>query len=435
MAAVALLGQARVWLRMRRPAESKALLCDLIRRSALPELRTQPFLADARYLLALTAALELLPNEPPGPFNDHCVTPLTSDWSLDRALDWAENGERGRVSAPSTNTPSTNARGADATPLAEEVVEVQQGEIALVRLFAHQISLTALLDRLAERAALRIEWSARARQQVEERSVVVALERTSLPDVLRVLTEPLGLVWSIQGGKLSFASEEETSAERLQALRGHNARRTLRDVVRTYPHHPLTPVAFLELGDLESLMGHADEALSWYTRLVREWPRSQLVIEGQYNLGLVRCRQGDRPGARQAFYRVIDRAPAHELAPLAYWRVGRIYLDEGDAEQALSPLRRALRSGPGTAAQAAAVLTIAAAHLLTDNPAPPTPSCWSIASSSIRIASAPRPSSSIRWRAFAPPPIAVSVSARPAICWPLCSWRTAIRFWDLAVLC
>ena len=53
---------------------------------------------------------------------------------------------------------------------------------------------------------------------------------------------------------------------------------------------------------------------------------------------------------------------------MAYWRVGRIYLDEGDAEQALSPLRRALRSGPGSPAQAAAVITIAAAHLLTDNP-------------------------------------------------------------------
>jgi tetratricopeptide (TPR) repeat protein len=355
LAAVALLGQARVWLRIRRPAESKALLCDLLRRSAQPELRAQPFLVDARYLLALAASLELLPHEPPGPFNDHPVCPLTSDWSLDRALDWCKTTGR-RPSADAGPAP------------VEEIVEAQQGEVVSVRIFAHQMSLTSLLDHLAEQARLRLDWSARARQQVEGRNVVAALERTSLPDALRVLTEPLGLVWSIQGDKLSFSSDEEMPAEQLQALRWDNARRTLREAVRAHPRHPLTPAAFLELGDLEATAGNLEEALKWYTRLIREWPRSPLGIEGQYNLGLLRCRQGERSSARQAFYHVIDRAPAHELAPLAYWRIGRIYLDEGDAEQALSPLQRALRSGPGTTAQAAAVLTLAAAHLLTDNP-------------------------------------------------------------------
>ena len=76
---------------------------------------------------------------------------------------------------------------------------------------------------------------------------------------LRVLTEPLGLVWSIQGDKLSFSSDEEMPAERLQALRRDNARRMLREAVRTYPRHPLTPAAFLELGDLEAAAGNPQE--------------------------------------------------------------------------------------------------------------------------------------------------------------------------------
>lgn len=362
LVAVALLGQARVWLHMRRPAESKALLCDLLRRSAQPELRAQPFLIDAHYLLALAAALELLPNEPPGPFNDHPIVPLTSDWSLDRAVDWGKTNSRRQPAGEKLNQP------ADAGRSPEEVVEVQPGEIVFVRIFAHQMPLTSLLDRLAEQARLRLEWSAAARQVVEGRSVVVALERTSLSDALRVLSEPLGLVGSIQGDKLSFTSDEEMPAEQLQALRRDNARRMLREAVRLYPRHPLTPAAFLELGDLEAAAGNPQEGLKWYTRMIREWPRSPLGVETHYNLGLVRCRLGDRSSARQAFYHVIDRAPAHELAPLAYWRLGRLYLDEGDAEKALSPLQRALRSGPGTQAQAAAVLTLAAAHLLTDNP-------------------------------------------------------------------
>ena len=356
MGAVAVLGQARVWLRMRRPAECKALLCDLLRRSALPSLRGQPFLADARYFLALAAPLELLPNEPPGPLNDAPVFPLTSDWSLDTALDW--------------DRPS---RQPEPEPLVhQEVVEVQRGGEGLVRIFVAQMSLSGLLDRLAEQAQLRIEWSSAARRLVEERSPIVALEGVSLPEALRLLVEPLGVLWSLESGKLRLASEEEAARVELKPQRLAGVRRALRDALRAYPRHPLTAAAYLELGNLEALTGHLDEAQTWYVRLAREWPRSPLVVESHYNLGLLRSRQGDRAAARQAFYRVVDRAPGHELAPLAYWRVGRIFLEEGEAEQALSPLRRACSfpggSRGGSPAQAAAALTTAAAHLLTENP-------------------------------------------------------------------
>jgi tetratricopeptide (TPR) repeat protein len=355
-AALAALGQARVWLRMRRPTESKALLCDLLRRSALPALRSQPFLADARYFLALAAPLELLPNEPPGPLNSAPVCPRASDWSLDRALDWDRPGRQ--------PTPE---------PLnGQEVVEVQPGGDGLVRIYAAQIaaqsSLPSLLDRLAEQAHLRIEWSAAARRQVEERSLIVALEGASLSETLRLLVEPLGLIWILADGKLTLRSEEEIAPAELEARRLADARRSLREALRAYPRHPLTPAAYLELGNLEALTGRLDEALAWYGRLTQEWPRSPLTVEAYYNLGLLRWRQGDRAAARQAFYHVVDRAPAHELAPLAYWRIGRMHLEEGEVEQALSPLRRAVHNGPGSSAQAAAVLSVAAAHLLTDNP-------------------------------------------------------------------
>ncbi len=364
-AAIALLGQARVWLRCAgrpRARRSCAISCAP---AALPSLREQPFLAEARYLLALAIPLELLPNEQPGPFNDNPVSPLTSDWSLDRALDWDKPvrepetvGQVSHLSKPQTGE----------TPVPPETVEVQPGAVVLVRIAVHQMPVAGLFDRLAEQAHLRIEWTARAPAgrgaQPGGRPGEHAVDRRAL----RVLAEPLGLVWSNQGGKLTFSSEEEASPEQLKALRLDNARRALREAVLTYQRHPLTPAAYLELGDLEALAGRLDEALAWYGRLVREWPRSQLWIEAQYNHGLLLSRRGDRSAARQAFYRVVDRAPAHELTPLAYLRIGRLYLEEGDPQQALSPLRHALRSGPGSLAHAAAAITLAAAYLLTDNP-------------------------------------------------------------------
>jgi TolA-binding protein len=357
--AIATLGQARVWLRMRRPAECKSLLCDILRRSAMPALRGQQFLGDACYLLALAAPLELLSNDPPGPLNDEPAWPVTSHWSLDRALDWDGPG-----------------RPVEAEPTSEkEVIEVQRGGDGLVRIFVTQMTLTSVLDRLAEQARLRIEWSALARRQVEDRSLIVALDGTSLPEALRLLVEPLGLVWNLEDGKLSFTSEEETASKVLKSRRLDNARRVLRNALHNYPRHALTPEAYLELGNVEAATGHLDEAIGWYGRVTREWPRSPLLVEAHYNLGLILYRQGDRAAARQAFYRVVDRAPAHELAPLAYWRVGRIYLEEGEPEQALSPLRRAgslpsgvWGQGGAWSAQAAAALTSASAYLLTDNP-------------------------------------------------------------------
>ena len=100
LAAVALLGQAGFGCTC--AAQSRARLCCAISSAARPSRScAQPFLVDAHYLLALAASLELLPNEPPGPFNDHPVVPLTSDWSLDRALDWGKaNGGGGRSAPP-----------------------------------------------------------------------------------------------------------------------------------------------------------------------------------------------------------------------------------------------------------------------------------------------------------------------------------------------
>ncbi len=67
------------------------------------------------------------------------------------------------------------------------------------------------------------------------------------------------------------------------------------------------------------------------------------------------------------FY-VVDRAPAHELTALAYWRLGRLYLELDSPEQAVSPLRRSVAAAAGSSAQPSIALTLAAAYMLTTNP-------------------------------------------------------------------
>ncbi len=83
-------GQARIWIRMRKLVEAKKLLCDLTLRSGHPGLEEHPLLADARFLLALTASLENVHNEKPGAANDALAAYTLTDWPLERVLKWAD---------------------------------------------------------------------------------------------------------------------------------------------------------------------------------------------------------------------------------------------------------------------------------------------------------------------------------------------------------
>ena len=217
-------------------------------------------------------------------------------------------------------------------------------EEALADANVRQMPAREFLERLAEQSQLRLEWSPRASQQIAERSVVVMVANLPLPDLLNAITDPLGLVWKIGDGAIAFATEQDLSREQFADYRRTMAMRTSRAVILAYPGHPMTPAAYLDCGNLEFAAGHLIDAAGWYERLLRELPRSPVVIEALYNRGLTYQLLDDLAPARNSFYQVVDRAPGHELAPLAYLRIGRMYLNEGDPEHAVPPLRRALSS-------------------------------------------------------------------------------------------
>jgi tetratricopeptide (TPR) repeat protein len=357
LAAAAQLGQARVWIRMRRPVEAKPLLGDLIMRSAQPVLRNQAYLADARYLLGLALTVEALRPVKPTPLVDGVAAHTATDWPVERALDWV--------------TAIKDTEGANLEPGEDYVVVQRFGanpEGFLVRASVKHATVSAILESLAEQCGLKVQWTPQAQQQVAERSTAVLVESLPLYDILRALADPLGLMWHVEDGVLNLTSVEEGLKEAHPSYRIALAKRALRDAVLAYPAHPLTPAAYLELGNLEVASSRLKEARAWYERLIKESPRSPMLTEAYYNLGLTQRRLGDSTGARNALYRVVDRAPGHELAPLAYLRIGQLYLEESEPELAIVPLRRAISSSVGSPTQPAATVALGVAYLLTENP-------------------------------------------------------------------
>jgi tetratricopeptide (TPR) repeat protein len=378
-AAASDIGQARVLVRLRKPVEAKNLLYPLLLRSATPELRGQACLADARYLLALTLTLEALKPEKPGPLSDAPADYTATDWPVEAALDWVGAATEAKPETPDkpddagketkAGDKGGESKDTNYVVLVGSADDPQSGRVTAA---VSQGALLHLIDRLATKAKLKVDWSESAKKIASERGAALTVEDVPvsdmLLDVILPLTDPLGILPTIKNNTLRLTTEAEMSPEAVAAYRTETAKRALTIAVTSNPGHRLTAAAYLELGNLDSRAGRLKDAGERYIHLCYEYRRSPLLIEASYNLGLVRLKQWEMPEARAAFYTARDHAPGHELAPLALLQVGRTFLLEGTPEQAIKPLRDALAVSGGTAIEPAAALTLAAAQLLTDQP-------------------------------------------------------------------
>ena len=351
----ALLGQARTLIRLGHVDEAKNVLYASLLRSAAPDLDDPEFLAEGRFLLALALSFNAMPRVRATPLEDVLVRPSLQPWKLQTALPWDKEpaAAKKRKDMPAAivvqkGTPAAEKRLVD--------IRVEQSDVARV------------LEDLTKLGGLKITWSKAARQRVQGRTVRIRLNDWPFLDVVRALTSPLNLRASVKDAVLHVLTDEEGAKTQLISYRMETAESALHTAVLMHPRHPLTPAAYLELGSLEAAAGQLAKAVAWYERLIKGWPRSVFLVEANYNAGMLYRKQGRLEKARKAFYRVVDHNPGHELTPLSLLHIGEMLLNEGDAQGALSPLRRAAAASSGSSAQAAAVITLAAAYVMTDNP-------------------------------------------------------------------
>jgi tetratricopeptide (TPR) repeat protein len=354
--AAAQLGQVRVELQRGQPSEAKQLSWSLLLHSGEPALQEGPLLVEARYLLGLALALEASPVERSGPFNESPVVYMPNEWPRENALDFV----------PSTNKPEM----VDQIP-SNEAVSIQlrgaNGDAPTVRAAAEHLTVAQLITAIASKADLKLRWSALAKGEAEARTIPVCVDGLSLDEMFSALVDPLGLKVDLRGNQLELTAGQEVRPELIGVYRKGRAQRFLAAALKRYPNESLMPAAELELGNLAAGDGKLPDAIAAYERALQE-NRSPARLGAFYNLGLVYSRSGDGAAARKAFYRAADQAPGHELATLSYLRIGRSLLEEGKADLATRPLRRAVAVSAGPATRAPAGLTLAAAYLMANNP-------------------------------------------------------------------
>jgi tetratricopeptide (TPR) repeat protein len=354
LAQAALVGQARVLLRLGEAAEAANLLFPFLLQNDQPGRVPEELAAEARYLLALSASFQALPRGPNGPLDPGVVRSPLGSWNVRPLLD--------------DNPPRADKRKRDAlaAPVPKEK-EAAPPEPMLSKASLERTAVKEALDTLAARCGLQTHWTPTAVKQVEGRSTSMAVGDWPLLDVAAAIAAPLKILCQVQEKTLLWWCEEETDAKTLAAYRVKLADRVLRQAIRKYPGHVWTAAALVELGNLEESQGRLSQALTWYERVVQDWPRSPWLIPASYNLGVLYERQGQTAGAEKAFYGVVDHGPGHPLTPRALLHIGWMHLNRGEWTQAQVPLRRGVAAAAGSDTLRAVVVTLAAAYLAAGN--------------------------------------------------------------------
>ncbi|MBY0228119.1 MAG: tetratricopeptide repeat protein [Gemmataceae bacterium] len=347
-------GLARSALQAGKQDEGQQLLCDLLCRSGQDAFRAHPYRAEAACLLALALAGPFQDGPPPHAARPSALARASVLPAVERYVRWGE----GRLPPK-----------APAAPARLEIAEAADDPIGFrVAVALPGTDLREALDRLSGSAGLEAIWTGGAARAVSGRRVDLACDDAPLAGLVEWLTLPHGVLAERDGKKLAFRLAAGLAPAALKAAQRERAVRVLRAALAVADGHPSVGDLFLALGNVEAVAGRWPEAAEWYERLAREHPRADAMAAAGYNLGLARLARGKLPGARQAFYGTIDRAPADPLAALCYWWVGRTHLDENDPDAALVPLRRASERDKGSSAAGAAVLGLAMRHLLMDEP-------------------------------------------------------------------
>ena len=354
------LGQARIYFRLQRPDQALPLVYHILQSSTPARARDKALTTDARAMLAIALSLSALPTEKPGANSDgiaHCVV----DDLLERYLDW----DSAEVSVAEAIVKSTDLT-------VSEPPGSKSKDESTVKLVAKSAAITELLQQVAAKAGLKLSVTDAARLSIAERTVSMVVGSMPLPEFLNILMDPFSVVWEINGTALDVKSDRELSPDQRASYRVQVARRAIRDtLLQTPDKHYLWPVVRLEGGNLELAAGQTEAAIAEYEGLLegsKKRSHNSATTTAFYNLGIAERRRSKGAAARKAFYGVVDQSPGHELAPLAYVHIGRLYLEEDEAEQAVRPLRRAGTGAPGSATQPISLLLLALAHIMTDNP-------------------------------------------------------------------
>jgi tetratricopeptide (TPR) repeat protein len=339
--ASAVLGQVRCALASGDLGQARNHLDRVVLRAGHPDCAGSHVGAECQFLRAQLAVLQLGPVAAMDPFAPTAVAWPPLGAAVDRYFDWlppdAPHGSSGGPAAPNT--------------VRVHQVAGRAGEFEATAHLAERPVADALRA-LAAAANLALELPAPVAEALTREVVVLDVEAAPLGEVLDALVGRHGVVWKLDGNRLTVALGA-AAPNRGAAVAGFQR------AAEAVSGHPSSRAVRVWLANFAFESGNPREAARIYQQLVEAAPEAPEVPYAVYNLGLVDLSAGALPTARSRFVDLADRAPRTRWADYAWWWVGRTHLDVGDFTAAKRALESALRGRTSEVCSAAALGTCA----------------------------------------------------------------------------
>lgn len=349
--------QARIWSATDKPQNAYPLLCGLLIQTGVePDTAMNRIRSDASHLLGYVMSHEAAVGLSQDPLDDSAVIRSPLSWS---AVEILRMLELATAASPPTTSPQPGLEILGTFGSAADGVQ-----IAIVQ---PRATIQALLDEIAGKSNLSMQWSAPASEMVAGRSTIVVQSATTLSSLLDLLLTPLGCHWRQKDRTIHVFLPKELKPEHERIAQQDRASRSLRTAIANFPDHYLAASSYLALGNLELERRDAQVAVSLYRQLIGRFPNSTGCAIAWFNQGKANMQLAQLDTARDDFYQVTDGFAGHALEAAAYLYIGRLLIESGLTKDAIRPLMRATTLASSVDTQSAGAIALSSAYIMSGN--------------------------------------------------------------------
>jgi tetratricopeptide (TPR) repeat protein len=246
--------------------------------------------------------------------------------------------------------------------------EKQPAEIFL-RVHSTTAQTEKLLKLLVEHCSIPLEVTPSASTALEGRTLQIHVSDRSLALLLDGLTVPFDNIWKFDGSRIQVSAADESSAEQVRSFKTAVAERILRAALAESPASQQSGCSRLALGSLLYSEGQTADAGQMFLTQLRMSPFSAVEPDAAFNLGKCQLALKQPDDARNSFLQSVDaKNSSADVQLAAYLYAGRLQIEMGKLQPAITTLMHALSMSDGTSMEPQAAMLLASCYLLTGNP-------------------------------------------------------------------
>lgn len=363
-AAIAVLGQARLWMKLDEYQFAEPLLRSLILRCGDGQAVPGSAKVDVAGLFSIAVAEQSMSDS-----TDTATAGLSPvnnliDWSIDDALSMIAE-----KSAESADESLNSESGKGGTAVENETAGIGLSDPLFrpIQIKLSQQSAVSLLQQVAEIGGLQFDSSAWPENRDSIQSLECNVDSLPLCLLVHVICREAGVAWQYDVISKTISIVGNGDHPPSVSLQRESARLSLKSALEAFPKSRVRNSLKFALGQIAAAEGCFDEAGECYSSLVgrRVTP---LSIRAAFNAALAFHKVGNLIRTSQALEPVVHGAPGDALCTPALILYGRVLMDLGDYREATFQLKRAAESRHLASDQARASVFLAMAQLLDEKP-------------------------------------------------------------------